>query len=208
MAKIVLYMFMSLDGFVAGPDDGPEQGLGVGGERLHDFLTFDSPEDDPDHPSSARSHDEVGAAVMAEAMTTGAVLTGRRTFEFAGQWGGDHHDGVPIVVLARAAPAEPPLGHARYVTDVREAAAQAKAAAGDRDVLLHGAEAARACLRAGVLDEMALSVVPVLLGAGRRLFDDMPPELVELELLRALDGPGMVHLRYRVLPANESAGEL
>ena len=207
MAKIVLYMFMSLDGFIAGPDDGPEQGLGVGGERLHDFLTFDGPEDDPDHPSSARSHDEVGAAVMAEAMTTGAVLTGRRTFEFAGQWGGDHHDGVPIVVLTRSAPAEPPLGHARYVTDVREAAAQARAAAGGRDVLLHGAEAARACLRAGVLDEMALSVVPVLLGAGRRLFDDMPPELVELELVRALDGPGMVHLRYRVLPASASAGE-
>jgi dihydrofolate reductase len=207
MAKIVLYMWMSLDGFIAGPDDGPDQGLGVGGERLHDFLTFDGPEDDPDHPSSARSHDEIGAAVMAEAMATGAVLTGRRTFEFAGQWGGDHHDGVPIVVLTRSAPAEPPLGHARYVTDVREAAAQAKAAAGDRDVLLHGAEAARACLRAGVLDEMALSVVPVLLGAGRRLFDDMPPELVELELVRALDGPGMVHLRYRVRPASESAGE-
>ena len=207
MAKIVLYMWMSLDGFVAGPDDGPEQGLGVGGERLHEFLTFDGPEDDPDHPSSARSHDEVGTAVMAEAMATGAVLTGRRTFAFAGQWGGDHHDGVPIVVLTRSAPAEPPLGHARYVTDVREAAAQAKAAAGDRDVLLHGAEAARACLRAGVLDEMALQVVPVLLGSGRRLFDDMPPEQVELELVRALDGPGMVHLRYRVLPTSGSGGE-
>jgi dihydrofolate reductase len=203
MAKIVLYMWMSLDGFVAGPDDGPDQGLGVGGERLHDFLTFD----DQDHPTSARSHDEVGATVMAEAMATGAVLTGRRTFEFAGQWGGDHHDGVPIVVLTRAAPAEAPLGHARYVTDVREAAAQAKAAAGDRDVLLHGAEAARACLRAGVLDEMALQVVPVLLGSGRRLFDDMPPEQVELELVRALDGPGMVHLRYRVLPTDAAGGE-
>ncbi|MDF2975465.1 MAG: bifunctional deaminase-reductase domain protein [Actinomycetospora sp.] len=203
MAKIVLYMWMSLDGFVAGPDDGPEQGLGVGGERLHDFLTFEG----ADHPGSARSHDEVGTAVMAEAMATGAVLTGRRTFEFAGQWGGDHHDGVPIVVLTRSAPAEPPLGHARYVTDVREAAAQAKAAAGDRDVLLHGAEAARACLRAGVLDEMALQVVPVLLGSGRRLFDDMPAEQVELELVRALDGPGMVHLRYRVLPTDAAGGE-
>ncbi|HSK58610.1 MAG TPA: dihydrofolate reductase family protein [Actinomycetospora sp.] len=202
MAKIVLYMWMSLDGFVAGPDDGPDQGLGVGGERLHDFLTFEG----ADHPASARSRDEVGTAVMAEVMATGAVLTGRRTFEFAGQWGGDHHDGVPIVVLTRSVPPEPPLGHARYVTDVREAAAQAKAAAGDRDVLLHGAEAARACLRAGVLDEMALQVVPVLLGAGRRLFDDMPPEQVELELVRALHGPGMVHLRYRVRRARTPAG--
>lgn len=106
-------------------------------------------------------------------------------------------------MLTRSIPTEPASGHARYVTDVREAAAQARAAAGDRDVLLHGAEAARACLRAGVLDEMALQVVPVLLGQGRRLFDHMPPAQVELELLRALDGPGMLHLRYRVRPAGE-----
>ena len=85
----------------------------------------------------------------------------------------------------------------------REAAAQAREAAGDRDVLLHGAEAARAFLQAGVVDEMALQMVPVLLGQGRRLFDDMPPDRVELELVRALDGPGMVHLRYRVLSGGE-----
>ncbi|GLZ49928.1 deaminase [Actinomycetospora sp. NBRC 106375] len=194
MSKIVLYMWTSLDGFVAGPDDGPDQGLGVGGERLHDFLIFDG----PDHPAAARARDDVGAAVMAEAMTSGAVLTGRRTFDHAGGWGGDHHDGVPIIVLTRSVPATPPPGHARYVTDVREAAAQAKEAAGDRDVLLHGAAAAQACLRAGVLDEMALQVVPVLLGQGRRLFDDVPGH-VELELTHSADGPGMVHLRYRVL---------
>jgi dihydrofolate reductase len=195
MSSIVLCMWMSLDGFVAGPDDGPEQGLGVGGERLHDFLTFTG----EDHPTTARTHDEVSAAVMADLMTSGAVLTGRRTFDLAGGWGGDHHDGVPIVVLTRSAPAGPPPGHARYVTDVREAAALAREAAGDRDVLLHGAEAARAVLAAGELDEMALQVVPVLLGQGRRLFDDMPPDRVELELVDGADGPASVHLRYRVL---------
>ena len=137
-------------------------------------------------------------------MATGAVLTGRRTFELAGHWNGDHHDGVPIVVLTRSAPAEPAPGHARYVTDVREAAAQAKEAAGDRNVLLHGAEAARACLRAGVLDEMALQVMPVLLGQGRRLFDNMPPDHVELELVHTLDGPEMLHLRYRVRSTAEN----
>ncbi len=104
-------------------------------------------------------------------------------------------------MLTRAAPADPPLGHARYVTDVVEAARLAKEAAGERNVLLHGAEAARACLRAGVLDEMALQIVPVLLGQGRRLFDDLLPEHVELELLHALDAPGSVALRYRVLRA-------
>ena len=195
MGKIVLFMWMSLDGFIAGPRDGPARGLGVGGERLHDSLIVDDGRD----PSSVRSDDEVGAAVLTEVMATGAVLTGRRTFDIAGQWDGDHHDGVPILVLTRTVPEEAPAGHARYVTDVRVAAAQAKRAAGGRDVLLHGAAAARACLQAGVLDEMALQVVPVLLGQGRRLFDGMPPDHVELELLRTLDGPGMLHLRYRVL---------
>jgi len=194
MGKIVLYMWMSLDGFIAGPADGPDQGLGVGGERLHDFLTLDD-----EDPATVRSEDEVNAGVLAEAMATGAVLTGRRTFDYAGHWNGDHHDGVPIVVLTRSAPAGPATGHARYVTDVREAAAQARDAAGDRDVLLHGAEAAQAFLRAGVVDELALQVVPVLLGQGRRLFDDMPAEHVELELVRVLHGPATVHLRYRVL---------
>jgi dihydrofolate reductase len=191
---IVLYMWMSLDGFIAGPDDGPDRGLGIGGERLHDSITISGGD-----PATGRGRDEVTAAVMAEAMRTGAVLTGRRTFDHGGQWHGDHHDGVPIFVLTRSVPAEPPLGHARYVTDVVEAARLATEAAGDRDVLLHGASAAQACLRAGVLDELSLQVVPVLLGQGRRLFDDLPPEHVELELLHSVDGPGTVQLRYRVL---------
>jgi dihydrofolate reductase len=188
MGKIVLYMWTSLDGFIAGPDDGPGQGLGIGGERLHDFMT---------------TPDDVSAGVVAEAMRTGAVVVGRKTFDYSGQWNGDHHDGVPIIVLTRSAPAEPPPGHARYVTDVAEAAAQARAAAGDRDVLLHGAAAAQALLRAGEIDEIALQVVPVLLGDGRRLFDDLPPDLVELELMNAVDGPATVHLRYRVLSGGE-----
>jgi dihydrofolate reductase len=193
MSKIVLYMWTSLDGFIAGPEDGPGQGLGIDGERLHDFLVLDD-----GAPATIRSDDEVSAAVLDEAMTTGAVLTGRKTFDYAGRWGGDHHDGVPIIVLTRSVPTEPAPGYAHYVTDVREAAARAKDAAGDRDVLLHGAEAAQAFLRAGVVDELALQIVPVLLGQGRRLFDDMPAEHVELELVRALHGPATVHLRYRV----------
>jgi dihydrofolate reductase len=192
MSRIVLCMWMSLDGFVAGPEDGPERGLGIGGERLHDFLTFDG----PDHPGAAHSRDEVGAAVMADLMSTGAVLTGRRTFDHAGQWGGDHHDGVPIIVLTRSP--RPASGHVRYVADAREAAALAREAAGGKDVLLHGASAARALLEVGEIDEMALQIVPVLLGQGRRLFDSLAPEIVELELVNSLDGPGMVHLRYRV----------
>ncbi len=102
-------------------------------------------------------------------------------------------------MLTHAAPAEPAPGHARYVTDgIASCVARAKAAAGRRDILLHGAATAQECLRAGLLDEMQLHLVPVLLGQGRRLFEHMPPDHIELELLRALDGAGALHLRYRV----------
>jgi dihydrofolate reductase len=194
MGKIVLCMSMSVDGYIAGPDDSKEHGLGVGGELLHGWLA-----DGGVDPASYRPADEAGATVFDEMMATGAVITGRRTFEFAGGWKGDHHDGVPIFVLTRAAPAEPPPGSARYVTDIASCVAEAKAAAGDRDILLHGAATAQACLRAGLLDELELQLVPVLLGQGRRLFADLPPEHVELDLVRALDGPGVQHLRYRVV---------
>jgi dihydrofolate reductase len=193
MSKIVLDMSMSVDGFITGPDDGVQHGLGVNGERLHDWLAVGGAD-----PGSYRPADESGAIVFDELMATGAVITGRRTFDFAGHWGGDHHDGVPILVLTRAAPDEPAPGHARYVTDIASCVAQAKAAAGGRDILLHGAATAQECLRAGLLDEMELHLRPVLLGQGRRLFEDMPPDHVELELVRALDGPGVQHLRYRV----------
>ena len=131
-------------------------------------------------------------------MDTGAVTTGRHTFDYASQWAGDHHDGVPVFVLTRAAPDEPAPGHARYVTDVETRVREAKAAAGGRAVIMHGAAAAQSCLRAGRLDELELHLVPVLLGQGRRLFDDLPAEHVELELVQARQGRDVLHLRYRV----------
>jgi len=179
-------MSISLDGYIAGPDDRPGQELGEGGGRLFDWL------DDRMSPG-------VNGRVYAEALATGAVISGRRTFELAGRWGGDHHDGVPIFVLTHQVPDEPPPGSAQFVTDVATCAAQARAASGDRPVMVHGAGAAQALLRAGELDEMELHLVPVLLGRGRRLFDHLPPERVELELVRRLDGRQATHLRYRVV---------
>ncbi|MBE1604080.1 dihydrofolate reductase family protein [Actinopolymorpha pittospori] len=194
MSKIVLHMSMSVDGFITGLDDGMDHGLGVNGERLHDWLRAGDID-----PGSHRPVDETNATVFDEAMATGAVITGRRTFDHAGGWAGDHHDGVPIFVLTHTAPADPAPGSARYVTDgIESCVAQAKAAAGGRDIMLHGAATAQACLRAGLLDELELQLIPVLLGQGRRLFEDLPPDHVELELLRSLDGPGVLHLRYRV----------
>jgi len=196
MAKVVLDMSMSVDGFIAGPDDRKGQGLGADGMRLHSWLSEGGTD-----PGSYRPKDGSNAAVFDEMLTTGAVIVGRRTFDYADMWGGDHHDGVPIFVLTRNPPSSPAPGHASYVTDVQSCVAQAKAAAGDRDILLHGASAAQALLRAGLVDEMELHLVPVLLGQGRRLFDDLPPDHHELELVRSLNGSGVLHLRFRVRPA-------
>jgi dihydrofolate reductase len=186
-------MSMSLDGYVAGPRDGVDEPMGVGGFRLFNWLN---------------RRDEPGPSgeVYAEAMATKAFISGRRTYEHADHWHGDHHDGVPIFILTHDVPeGPPPPGSVRLMTDVRECAAQARAAAGDADVLVHGAGAAQALLRAGEVDELELHVVPVLLGQGRRLFDYLPPEHVRLELVRRLETPPdeqfaqrVLHLRYRV----------
>jgi dihydrofolate reductase len=197
MAKLVLYMSMSLDGFITGPGDDAQHGLGRGGERLHDWLA-----DGSGDPGSYRPGGPSGE-VFDELMATGAVLVGRRTFDFAGGWSGDHHDGVPIFVPTHRPPSDPPRGAATitFVTDgIESAVAQAKAAAGSRDVLLHGADTAQRCLRAGLLDEMEIHLVPVLLGEGRRLFDDLGGDHVELDLVRVIDAPGVTHLRFRVGP--------
>ena len=191
MGKAVLFMSMSVDGFVAGPRDGPGNELGDGGHRLHEWFLADT---DAGRQLTGASRD-----VMDEAMSTGAVVVGRRTFELAGGWEGDHHDGVPIFVLSRHRP-DPAMQWpaVTYVPDVTAAVHAAKDAAGDKDVLVHGARTAQLALAAGVLDEVQIHLVPVLLGQGRRLFDDMPPDRVELQLVRADDGPGVQHLRYRV----------
>ena len=191
MGLIRLYMTISVDGYVTGPRESVDEPMGVGGFRLFNWLDR---RDDPG-PSGQ---------VYAEVLATRAVISGRRTYEHAGRWQGDHHDGVPVFVLTHHVPDDPPPGSIRYVTDVHECAAQARAAAGDGDVMVHGAGAAQALLRAGQLDELELHVVPVLLGQGRRLFDHLPAEQIELDLVRTLtaqvEEPAqrVTHLRYRI----------
>jgi dihydrofolate reductase len=197
MSSSVLYMSMSLDGFIAGPNAGPGNGLGDGGHRLHEWFL---PGPDAGH-KDVSGLGGVNGQVIDEAMATGAVVAGRGTFEPAGGWGGDHHDGVPIFILSRrGAEGEPgkwPL--VSYVDDVGTAMSRAKQAAGDRDVLVHGAGTAQLALAADVLDELEIHLVPVLLGQGRRLFEGLSPEHVELERTRVLEGEaGVTHLRYRV----------
>ena len=183
MATTVLYMSMSLDGYIADPTDFLG---GADGERLHRW--FETPREET-------------RDLLAEIGSPGAVVTGRRTAELMDHWGGDLH-GAPIFVPSHRPPGPAArYGYPRvtYVTDgIVSAMDQARAAAGDRHVYVQGAYTARHALAAGVLDEIQLHQVPVLLGGGRRLFEELPSE-VELEVLRVIDTPDATHLRYRVL---------
>lgn len=182
MSSSVLYMSMSLDGYIAGPNDGPGNPGGDGFMRLHEWLA-----------------DGESGELVEQMNATGAVLVGLRTAEQADHYKGDHH-GVPIFVLSHRPPppsvANYPL--VTYVTDgIESAMAQAKTAAGDRDVMTHGAYTAQRALEAGVLDEVQIHQIPVLLGAGRRLFDILPSR-IELEIVRVIDTPQATHIRYRI----------
>ena len=189
MSKSVLYMSMSLDGYIAGPNDAPGNPGGDGFERLHDWLGSDA--EGKTSPTAAQLMDEMTA--------TGAVLTGRRTVEQVDHYNGHHH-GVPIFVLSHR-PAPPSVANyplVTYVTDgIVAAMAQAKAAAGDKDVLVHGAYTAQRALEKGVLDELQIHLIPVLFGGGLRQFDVLQSR-IELEVIRVIDTPEATHIRYRV----------
>lgn len=191
MSKSILDMSMSLDGFVCGPNETPDNGLGDNGGRLHWWLGR----------NAANDPDGINAAMVDEMIETGAVVAGRGTVEPAGWWHGDHHDGVPIFILTRTkTPADVeqwPL--VTVLPDVTEAIDRAKEAAGDRDVFVHGVGCAAAALSAGVLDEVQLHLVPTILGEGRRLFEGIGANPYDFELLRTVEGPGVTHLRYRVV---------
>jgi len=167
---------------------------------LHAWV-FPGVEDGLDHEQAMEQLRGVNRLLVDEVMSTGAVVAGRGTFEPANGWGGDHHDGVPIYILSRhAAPswaADWPAVH--YTSDLEGAMRAAKVAAGDRNVLVHGAGTAQRALAAGVLDELELHLVPVLLGEGRRLFEHLGLEQRELDRIRVLEGEdGVTHLHYRV----------
>jgi dihydrofolate reductase len=188
MSVSVLDMSMSLDGYIADTDDFLG---GDDGERLHQWADA---KDESGQPSELvkQFQDEWNAA--------GAVVAGRRTAELMDHWGGSHN-GLPIFVPSH----RPPGPAARwgyplvtYVTEgIQSAMAQAKAAAGDRDVQVRGAYTAQRAIEAGVLDEVQIHQIPVLLGAGRRMFDVLP-SLIELEIIRVVDTPVATHIRYRV----------
>ena len=190
MSSSVLYMSMSLDGYIAGPDDKPGNPGGDGFMRLHEWYFTGGESGRPSGPAGD---------VVDQMTATGAVLVGRRTAEHADHYKGDHH-GVPIFVLSHRPPTSAVANYpsVTYVTGgIASAMAQAKAAAVDRDVLVHGADMVQQALAAGVLDEIQIHQIPVLLGAGRRLFDTLASR-IELEIVQVVGTPQATHIRYRV----------
>ena len=205
---MIVDLAMSLDGFIAGPNDGGEQPMGEGGMRLFDWY-FNGDTPSPSYQAAAERGVPVppfrlsaaSAAVFEELVESGgAVVTGRRTYDIADAWHGNGPvPGMPVFVVTHRVPDEVPAGESAYtfVTEgVERAIALAKAAAGDRYVSLMGSAVPQQAARLGLLDEVQIHLVPVLLGAGVRLFDRVGP--VQLELVRVVDAPGVTHLRYRV----------
>jgi dihydrofolate reductase len=194
MAKRVALMSMSLDGFVADPDDGVA--------RVFDWYfsgDVEVPTGSPDFTFrvSRPSADHL-RRLMADA---GAFLTGRRTFEVASGWGGRHPWGVPAFVVTREVPNgwPQPGSTVEFVTDGIEAAvSRAKAAAGAKAVYVHGAETIQRCLGAGLLDELQIDLAAVLLGGGVRLFDRLANAPLALGTPTVVAGTGVTHLRYPV----------
>jgi dihydrofolate reductase len=193
LSASVLYMSMSVDGYIAGPGDEVGNPGGDGFMRLHEWYGYGADGTLNTKPGAAEEF-------VAETLATGAVVAGRRTVEQVDHWGGDEH-GVPIFVPSHRPPgptvANYPL--VTYVSDgIASAMAQAKAAAGERNVVVLGGYTAQRALEAGVLDELQIHQIPVLFGGGRRLFDVLPSR-VELEVVRVIDTPDATHVRYRVV---------
>jgi len=194
---------MSLDGLIAGPNAGPERPLGEGGERL--FAWYFSGDTDYTMPSGTMvvKVSPVSAELLREVhRTTGALVIGRRTFDIAKGWGGRHPVDVPVFVVTHTVPQEWVTTGApfTFVTDgVESAVAQARRAAGDKNVGVGAASIAQQCLNAGLLDEIHIDLVPVLLGAGIRLFEHLGTEPIDLECTRVIEAPGVTHLTFRIV---------
>jgi dihydrofolate reductase len=214
MSKLRLDISVSLNGFIAGRDQSEKEPLGVGGEQLHEWVV----------PLAAwrKPHGleggEINAStpIMEEALANvGATLMGRNMFgppvggpwgdhPWMGWWGDNPPFHGPVFVLTHH-PRQPLRMQGgttfTFVTDgIRSALEQARRAAGGKDVVIAGgANAAQQYLAAGLLDEISLHVVPVLLGGGARLFDNLGDAQIKLEQVRVVEAPGVTHLKYRVV---------
>ena len=195
MTKVLAGITTSVDGYIAGPDDGPGKGLGEGGERLH-YWVFGGPWTYDEPRGEAVGED---AAWLAETITrVGAVVSGRATYEAAGHWGDENPWGIPVFIVTHRPEEEPEGGAFTFVSGVEEAVERAREAAGDKDVhVMGGADVIRQALEAGLVDELTIIVAPVVLGGGKRLFEGFSDSF-ELEHLGARQSPLATFIDYRV----------
>ncbi len=201
MGTVSADISMSLDGYIAGPNDIPEQGLGEGGERLHEWLYNLESWRRPHGLSGGDSENPANELMDGLLKHSGAIIVGRRMFDLAGEWGDEPPFHMPVFVLTHR-PRETMEKRGttfHFVTDgIESALRQAKTAAGEKNVAVGGgAQTIQQFLAHGLLDELQIHLVPVLLGDGRRLFEPGPP--MEFEIARVLETPGVVHLTFRVV---------
>jgi len=203
MSKVIVELSMSLDGFVAGPNDSPELGLGEGGERL--FTWYSSGDTDFPLPGTDMAFKISRASadlLRAEWGKIGAMVTGRRTFDIAHAWGGHPPGGGPCFVVTHTVPQEWAKAGSPFTfvtAGVESAVAQAKQVAGDKNVSVGSASIVQQCLKAGLLDEIHIDLAPVLLGSGVRLFDHLGGQPIELENIQVVKGTDVTHLHFRVV---------
>ncbi|MEP6760063.1 MAG: dihydrofolate reductase family protein [Sporichthyaceae bacterium] len=186
----------SVDGYITGPDDGPDAGLGVGGERLH-YWVFGGPWSYDEEPKTEATGEDK-AWLDAAMAKVGAVVGGRATYEAAGHWGDSNPWGLPFFIVTHRPEEQPEGDDFVFVDGVEAAVARAVEAAGDKDVsVMGGADVIRQALAAGLIDGLSIIVAPVVLGAGKRLFDGFT-QSVELEHLGARQSPYATFVDYRV----------
>lgn len=188
---------MSLDGFIAGPNDEVDRVFAWMFSGDTD-LKVSIGDQDMDLKVSSKSAEQYAEATQA----IGAIVSGRRMFDVAGAWGGKHPVNVPVVVVTHHVPQEWVKKESpfTFVTDgVESAIRQARKIAGNKSVGVGGADVMRQCLKAGLLDEIGIDLVPVLLGRGVRLFEHLGIEPIELERTAVTEAPAVTHLRFRVL---------
>lgn len=179
IAKVIAAITTSVDGYINGPDDGPHKGLGDGGERLH-YWVFGGPWSYDREPQGRPAGEDTR---YLDEMTgrVGAIVVGRNMYEAAAHWGDKNPFGVPVFVVTHRPEEEPPNGEFRFVGGFQDAIDQAQAAAGDKDVSIGGGgDVIRQGLDTGIVDELSITIAPVVLGGGKRLFEDFTKTL-ELE---------------------------
>ena len=197
MTKVLAGITTSVDGYITGPNDGPGNGLGDDGERLH-YWVFGGPWTYEGGPRGEASGED--AAYLEESVRrAGAVVIGRGMYEAAGHWGDENPWGLPLFVVTHRPEEQPPGDEFTFVDGVERAIELAREAAGERTVNIGGGgDVIRQALAAGLVDELTIIVAPVVLGGGKRLFDGFD-RLVELEPAGVLQSRWATFVDYRVV---------